>query len=412
MENKMKKSSNTGSAAILAIIFIAIILIGVFLYSNSKSSANSIFTKQINDTIDSAFGKEVEEYKTLDSTVSITGNLQTQNEDYKQLADILNTSKISLNVKSDLNEKTEYIGLDVDVQNENLIKGNVYYTNNDKNLYIFVNELFDKYFKANINDVDEDGELKDLLDSAFEQNSTLAEKSNIEKIKKILKDEINSKLKDEYFSQNKEDGITKSTLKLTLGELTNIISEICNDLQNNEDFLNCYQDPSQVKTMLAELASTVNSEMNDVKDLNVEITLHTKGIFSQELVKLEISITDNVDTVTLNINKIDDNNYEFNVNIVSNENNITANIDTFKGTLKVEEVDKNTKKVTINVDVPDLGNVTLNIDVSYKINETIEPVDVSNNVDINQLSEDDYTKIYSNLSQMKIYQFIEAFLGE
>ncbi len=403
MENENQTKTGNKSKLIIAILIIVIILIGAIFYYKSATSANNIFTSQINKYIDNAQSKE--QYDTLNSTVKLSTNVKPEDEQYQTIADYLNTAKITINSQTDYKNKTQYIGLDVDYQNADLLKGNVYYSGDDsKNLYVFVNDLFDKYFKVDLSSIDENGEITDGLNSMFIPN---VDNSKIDKVNDILKNEINNQLKEEYFSQEDVDGMKKSTLKLTVNQLKEMCTVMLNNLQNNEEFLNCYNDKEKVKEAFSKLVDALN-EAED-KDLDIEISLYTTGLLSNKFEKMEIAFSNDSDSVQLNINKIEDNNYEFYANISTTENNMKANVETLNGSLKIEEVDSNNKKAVFTISVPDLGIVTLNVDISTEINGKLEEVDTSKSVDVNKLSDDEAMEIYTNLQKMPIYQLISLF---
>ncbi len=400
-EQPIKKSKKGLMLCILAIIIIAILVGGVYYYKSQTKAAN-VFAKQINEVIDS-YGEE-EEYDTINATVALSGKIDTEEESVKPIAEYINKSKITFNVQMDNKAKTENVNLDVDYDNEKLIKAQAYYADGDNNLYLYVNDLFDKYFKVALDS--ETGEM-------FNQESlSLGQKLATNKVRKILKQEIKEALKEEYFSQEKVDGEKKSTMKVTVLQLKSIIVEVCNNLQNNEEFLNCYENQNDVKESLAEVVSTIQEEV-EYDNYNVEIAIYTKGMFANEVTKVELTIIDeNNNKATLNVSKVDDENYEFYVNIQTEENNMEADVNTLKGTLKIEKVNDTTEKYIISMAVPDLGNVTINLEVSAETNKELEKVDVSNNVDVENLSEEDMTKIYTNLQKMKLFELLAPlFMG-
>ena len=401
-EKTAQKKSKAWLWAIIVIVIIIAILVGGYFYYTKTTSASYIFTSQIDKAMDGLV--EEEAYNTLNSTVSLSANIETENEEYAELAEYINDGKITLNVQTDYQQKTELLGFDVDYQDESLIAGNVYYADGDNNIYLYVNDLFDKYFKMSIDDIDESGELTELLKQSFVQ-ATETDKANMDKANSIIKSEIKDKLKEEYFSQEKVDDTKKSTLNLTIGELKNIICEISTDLQNNEEFLKCYQNPTEIKDTLESLNTSL-MEKTEYDYLNTDIAIYTKGFLSNNVVKLEISVYDDTDAVTFVVNKQDDKNYDFYLNIQKTENGMTANVETLNGTLKIEDVNENTKKCVFNVDVPDLGNVTVTMETSTIINGVIEPVDTKNSVDVNSLTDNDYMTIYTNLQSMRLYQLL------
>ena len=67
---------------------------------------------------------------------------------------------------------------------------------------------------------------------------------------------------------------------------------------------------------------------------------------------------------------------------------------------------------TVTIDnVPDVGKVTLNIEIKNSEIVDIEDVNTSNSVDINSMKTEDLFKLYTNLTKMKIYPYIAPYLG-
>ena len=403
MENENKKSKKL-LWVVLLILVIAGLAVGGYFYLNSKTTAKSIFTSKINETV-KGFKNETN-FETGNVTLSLSGNLETQKEEYKQIADILKTAKLKFNTQVDFKEKTEYVDLDVDYNNQKFLKGNVFYKNGDDNIYVYVDGLFDKYLKAPLSQADESGELRELLNSFFEKKNDTA---STEKAINIVKDELLSKLEDKYYSQETVDGAKKSTLKLTFAELKNIITTICEDLDKNEEFLGCFEKKDDVKEMLAQVISLAKSEGTEYDSMNLEVSLYTKGLLANEVVKTEITVTEGTTTATFVVNKVDKENYEFKLNVKADENSMVANVETLNGTLKVHKTGENAEEVVLTVDVPELGKVTLNLDYSFVTNKEVTKPDVTNSVDVNNLSDADMQKIYTNMQQMPLFSILGMF---
>ena len=392
---------------IIALVAIAIILVAGYFTLFSKTKASTIFNSKIEETIKNLGNTGA--YNSLTTKVSLSAGIETEKNEYKDLENLLNKLKFTINSETDYKQKTQYFGLDAIYEDEEFIKGNVYYADGDDNIYFYLNGLWDRYLKMNLKDIDHDGEIRKSLNVFF--NST-SKKEIISKVKKILNSEIQGKLKEEYFKQETVEDKKKSTLKLTIAELRTIIKEICDNLQKNEEFLSCYDNPTEIKDTLADLVDGIDKGTKEYDEIVFEVSLYTKGMFANEIVKIEISLKKGEDNnVTFSMNKVNDENYEFNVNIKTNENNMTASIDTFNGTLKIEKNSNNERKYILNANVPDIGKVTLNMEVSRSENKELEKVDVSNSVDINNLTEEDSQKMAANLQKMPIFNLLIYFMG-
>lgn len=371
-ENKNEipmKKSNKGLVVALAIIVIAI-LVGVGYYFLRPVSAKDVFAGAINSAYNNSI-KTGENVKKINTTVTLSGNIESSNEEISQVAKYINEGKISYNVQLDKEQKKALLTANIDYQNENLLSGKLYYTNGDENVYVYVQDLFDKYFKVSLKDVVEDEEelsaLKSLLNG---EASTQSSKIDYKKALNIAKDTLINNFKDEYFSKEKVDGLTKNTMKLTFGELKQYIKAVATSLKDNQDFLNCFENKDEVKESIDELIEEAGQIDNEEDNYKLEMTIYTKGM-KNELEKIEA--------------KVD----------ISETEQMVMNI------AETEE-----GKFVIDSDIPEVGKVKLNMEVKNDTNTDIESVDVSNSVEINNMTQADQFKLLGNLMNMKIYKYI------
>ena len=155
-ETPMKKK-NKGLVVILAILVIAI-LAGVGYYFLKPTSPKDVFIGGINSAFENSEKSLTEDVKKINTTVTLSGNIDSSNEEINQVAKYINEGKLSYNVQLDKETKKVLLSADVDYQNENLLSGKFYYAAGDENVYLYVQDLFDKYFKLNLKDVTKDEE--------------------------------------------------------------------------------------------------------------------------------------------------------------------------------------------------------------------------------------------------------------
>lgn len=396
------KKSNKGLVVALAIVIIAI-LVALGLRYMKPVSPKDVFVSKISTTLNEVKGKNSANAGKINSTITLSGNIETDNAEIKQMADYINQGKITANIQGDLNSKKALLGLNVDYQNENLINGKVYYANGDDNIYVYVQDLFDKYFKVNLKDT-LGSEKSDILNNnSVNFGKVLDNKKAIEIVEKAILDN----LKEEYFSKEEADGMNKNLMKLTVGDLRNILVNVITSLKDNEEYLKCFEKSDEVKKSLENALNAINQIEKDADNYSIEIALYTKGS-SKDVKKMEIKVkASENEEATFTVNKVDDNNYEFNANVKTEQSNMKVNAEALNGTIKREKVDNNTEKVTLVVNnIPEVGKVTLNIEMKKEQNTDIDNVDVSNSVEINNLSQADMMKLYSNLMNMKIYSLL------
>ena len=373
-ENKKEtptKKSNKGLVAVLAIIVIAI-LVGVGYYFLKPISPKDVFVGGIEKVFNSSTEKMGEDVKKVNSTIVLSGNIDSSNEEIKQVAKYINEGKLTYNVQLDKEAKKLLLSANVDYQNENLLSGKVYYASGDENVYIFIQDLFDKYFKVNMKDAT--GDSSSSMDSIFNMDlSATIGKVDYKKATNIIKDTVSNNLKDEYFSKEKVDGLTKNTMKITVGDLKQVIKNIVTSLKDNSEFINCFEKKDDFKEIFEKLIKELN-EKEEEDNYKLEISLYTKGM-KNELAKIEIKV--NVSETKQMV-----------INIVETEEN----------------------KYEITSDIPEFGKVKLNMEVKNDVNTDLESVNVSDSVDINNMTQDDQLKIFGNLMNMKLYKYIAPLL--
>lgn len=372
-ENKKEtptKKSNKGLVAVLAIIVIAI-LVGVGYYFLRPTSPKDVFVGGINSAFESSEKQLAEEVKKINTTVTLSGNIESSDEEINQVAKYINEGKMSYNVQLDKETKKILLSANIDYKNENLLSGKLYYANGDENVYLYVQDLFDKYFKFNLKEaVKNEDDLSSIQNMFNGDVSTTVGKIDSKKVATILKDTIVSNLKDEYFTKEKVDGLTKNTMKLTITELKQIIKNITTSLKDNQEFLNCFEKKEEIKEGLEDLLKEINEADTNEGISNIEVSIYTKGM-KNEVEKFEIKLTNS-----------------------KSEQMIMNMVETEKG------------KFVIDADIPEVGKVKLNIEVKNDTNTDIENVNVSDSVEINNMSQGDMLKLYGNLMNMKLYKYI------
>ena len=402
-----EKSSNKGLIIAIVIILLLAIAGGIF-YLVKITSPKYIFTAKINSFLvepDFKSNKEIEKFNT---TLTLSGNIETTNSEYTQIANIVNDGKIKFNIQADLEAKKALVGANVDYKNQELLQANAFFQAGDQNAYFYVKDLFDKYFKVDMSETTDEFDIDDI----FDVDSSNYENINKKISDKIIKDTIFENLKDEYFSKETVDGMTKNTMKFTVAELRNIYINVITSLKDNEKYLNCFKNPKKLKESYEKTLKTVQEFDNTYDTYSIEISIFTKG-FSTKAKKVEtrIIISEN-EELKFAINEIDEMNYDFSLDIKSEEKGMPITAEALKGTIKIEDKDDETKAISVVVEnIPDVGKVSLKLEVSISQDIDLENVNVLNSVDINNLSQSDMLKLYTNLTKMKVYPLIAPYLG-
>lgn len=408
-----EKSNNKGK--IIGIVIIALIAIVAFCcgyYYYKSNDSKTVFVSAINKGIDKYEENISKTCKTQDVTLKLSGNINSDNDDAKKVTEYINKSALQLNTQIDYENKNALIKLGVDYDNDKLIGGRVYYNSNDKMAYGYIEELFDKYFKMDLSSSDYN-EMNETFNDIFETQSEmkLGEKVSLKKAVKILKEEISDKLNKEYFSKenckinvaSKEVKTTKFKLILTEKQFVEMLQSICKELSENDDFLECWEEKDKIKDALVQLSNQLNeTEKND--EVKIEFNIYKKGILNK-FVKFEINmyeVNNEDEKISFDIVKENDKRYLFNAKSEIEKENVE-----FSGDVNIEKIDSDTYKYVVGSNIPEFGNITLNIEVSNKLNGTIENVNKSDAVSLEDLTEEEQETIYNNLQKMKLYEVLQ-----
>lgn len=410
-----KKSSKMPIIILVAIL--VVLLVGGIVCITINNKPKKIFTKAINSYLNELEETETEDIKTMNVTMGLGVNINSENEEIAKAAEYINKAKFTVNAQMDLEQEKELVKLGVDYDNDKVLDAKISYKNQENNIYAKVEDLFDKTFSIEV-----DSEMKEQFKTIFEEVKDLAigKKENSKKIVEILKDSISSRLKDEYFLQEnvevdvegKTVNTKKSILTLTPVQLQEVLSGIVKDLKDNEEFINCFKDENkeEIKNSLNELETSVNEMTSNMteeeKNATIKLNLYTKGL-NQEFVKFEMVVTDNVDEYVISVLKVDTENYK----LVATQKVDGATSEVLNSTVTIKNVSDTAKDITVKLNVEDLGEVTVNLQLSYVVNQPIEDIDTSNSVNIEELTEEDQEKIMTNLQGMKIYTIVQDIIG-
>lgn len=404
------KKEESGKALIIVLLLIIVLAIagGIFYYLKTSAPKN-VFVSKINGFMDTANADNNKDLTKFNTTISLSGNIETTNKEITEYAKIINNGKIKLNVQTDMNNTL--INANLDYQNDELLNAKALYKMGDSNVYLFVKDLYDKYFKINTDSVLES-------DNSLEVKIDDLELVNQDKAKSITKEIITKILKEDYFYKENVDGMTKNTMKVSIAEIETIYTSYITELKDNQEYLNCYKNPEKVKEMFENVQKSVQESFDKYKNeidkdnAIIEISLYTKGL-SKDIEKVEFTVkTPESDEGRIIINRIDKETYGFSFEFKTEKDGMKVTAEAFKGTVKLEKKDKETFNLNIVVDnVPDVGKITLNIEIKNSEIVDIEDVNTSNSVDINTMKTDELLKLYTNLTKMKIYPYIAPYLG-
>lgn len=391
---KPKKKGLIIGGIIVAVLIIAFVLI----YFLVLAKPQFIF----NGAIDKLFKFESYEYNSVKMDSKMKVSIETEDSSMKeQLAEVEKYS-LKLGTQADLSTKEEIVNLGLEYDNNSVIDAQVYYNNGE--MYTYFEGLYDKYIKMDINE-----EQKEQIEAIFDTASLEENKENTKKAMKIIRDELKTQIKEkgEFDKEkttidigDKEKRVTKSTLTLSEKQLCSVISNMCSNLAENDEFLECFEESP--KEILKELADEIKDQAIDSKN-KIKISIYTKGLLNNCVgVDVQIYTEESNQTVTISVVKEDKDLYAYNVSVKT----ASAKVDAIQGKVEIEKdkdsKDEQTGKTIITVEVAETGKARLEVDYSIEYNKGVDKIDTSNSINMNEITEEDMQGIMENLMERPI----------
>ena len=296
--------------------------------------------------------------------------------------------------------------LESDYKNEDLLDADLYLDVEKEKLYIGLKDIFDKYIETDV-----ESEIDESLTELFEVANTKGSKDNINKANKILSNELKNVVKTEYCSSEKQEitinnnkiNTTKNTISMTFEQFSNEFIAILSNLKNNQEFLNCYEKPNEIKISIEDVIKTIEDEKDSISNENVTIkfSIYTTGI-THKIIKIDMEIQEDDETIKISIIKIDEQNYELEIYDPNGNKVVKADI---------KQVNDETTNCVVEVNMEDAGKVVLNLDISCKINENVETFDERNVIREEEITQQDYIDIMKNFTKSKLYEVINELSG-
>ena len=389
---KPKKKGLIISLIIIAVIIIALLLVYFLVFAKPQFIFNS--------AIDKLFAIEEETNDSVKINSKVKVSMETEDTSMQEQLSELEKYTFNLNTQLDIKEKDAAFGLGLEYDNEEVVNANIYY--NNEQLYAYLNGLFDKYIQ-----IDMPQEAKDSLKTAFESFDISDEQR--EKNKKaieIIRDELKNQIKEEGTFEkekvtvdlnDKETKVNKSMLVLTEKDLLNVLANMCGNLADNDEFIDCFEEsPKDALNQISdELKNTETESKNEVT-----ISIYTKGLLNKFVgAEIEINVAEADQKVTITILQEEKEIYSFNVEMKAS----SAKVDLVKGKIETQiETDNKEEqkgKTTLTMEIAEVGTAKIEVDYSAEFNKGIDGVDLNNVVNMNSLTEQDMQGIMEKLME-------------
>ena len=277
-KNDFLKDKKNITILIGIVVVLLLALIIYFGYSLLNPSSKKIFTNFTDSLYSSLKSATKTDYNSIYFDMELSANVSgTGSVDVEK---IINKFNIKLNGGVDYKNKTFIYNFKTDYNNKELINIDAQYNNN---LYLTLNNLYDKPIKFEENDLSE----------MFEKTNN--EDANV--VAKAVIDAFNNSLDESYFTSDKkeieQDGKKLNTKVTTLNINKNNVQEISkkmmDELKNNEEFIKAYAKVNEMEE--ADVKEEFNSDNLDSSSFDsltedININLYTTG-FTNDFVKVE-----------------------------------------------------------------------------------------------------------------------------
>lgn len=366
--DKPKTKNNNFLLPIIVLILVTIGA-GVAYLWYSSSKPKFVFESLIKATYESAKEYIKTDIDSSSTTFSLKAKIDAKESN--ELYDLINKFDLNGTVTIDYKNSTMNIDFDSNYDKDELFKTNMFYK--EDRAYILLEGLFDKYISTEIEKIN------------FENTSS----EDVQYATTSILDALNKSLKDGYFTKDKEDGLTKTTLNLNNKVVKEISISVLEQLKEDDKFLasisNLYGETGkdEIKKVLENALQNVEKMDGSEKDVAKLSIFTVKN--STEVKKIEFTVEGSDDHILINVD-----NGKYDIELVSKET----------GTIKFTIDNSSKDKFIFIYEVADTKfEVEMNYSVKY--NEKVVEPDVSNSVAYDKLTENDMKEIEENMSKNK-----------
>lgn len=380
---------------IFAIIAVLLVIAFILVHCLVISKPQFIFSRAINNI----FKYKDESYDSIKINSNMNVSVKAEDTSIQQQLNEIEKYNLKLGTQLDIEKEQEIIDLGLEYDNSPVIDAQIYYDGEE--LYAFLEGLFDKYIKLEMNE-----EQKESLQSIFETSNKDVDTKFFDALKNELKSEIKErgtyereKITVEISGQ--EQKVIKNTYSLNSKDIYKIMENIVRNLGENDKLIENIEQSkrSEFKDEMNQIADSIE-ETNVDEDLDFDISILTKGILNKTVgVEIEVYSKDDKSTVLIDVLNEDENIYSFNIKVKADgvtEEVLNGNVE-----IKKDKDSKNEQagKVIITVEVPETAEATLTIDYIVEFNKGIDNIDVSNNINMSDITEQDIQGILEKLRE-------------
>lgn len=397
-ENKFEPTQDAfeepkkGNRLLFFLIAIVVIIIAIVaIYVAKINQPRYVFDKKIDEYLSS---EEVNaDYRTMKVNADLTVSVESEDTEAKQIAELINDAKLSIEAELDRETQDEIVNLKLSKAEEKLLDIDAKIDTEEQNIYMNLGNLFDKTIKIN------DSEISNT------SITTVAQKITYKKATAILRKEIKTQLKDEYFLSEKatvnDENVTKNAVKLSGEQFVTVLKNICENLSNNEEFLDCFEDKDEVKDSLQKVVDEIDDTATFEEDESIIIAVYTKGM-TKNIARVDISFEGDEDVSTIALTKTKDSEYSYEI-YQDDEKELEGKIS------YVNDKEKFSAEISANVEG---SEISMKVAGNFVYDEDLRDFDTSNAVDYDELTMDDMYTIMGNFMSSELYEIVEKFSGD
>lgn len=378
---------------VVVLVLVALIVAGGFVYLKFfNNKPQKIFEKAISKAFEMTEKTAKNEGK-LD--IELSASLNSTSQDMMMANTYLQMIKLNLTTEFNMDKKVLNQGISVSAFDEPVIS--VEGLIQDNNIYFLLNNIYSKYIQVPSEEM-EGVEPNEIFNT---ENIEVSEKL-VKELKQILLDEVNSK---ELTQENVEvdgDKLTKTTVKLTAKEIEQIITKLTVELYKISPV-------NDVKNIVEGLEQIEIDEEDAENDNYLEISIYTKRL-TGKIVKTEIVMINVADDEAIVVTIAEKEDEKVEITFAMNEDSIATNKAVTMFTLTIKEEGENKGTVTLKANIDEAASsVTITAKYSIDYNAKVEPKNVRNSINANDLTEKDMNEMMTNIENNKfLYSIIQS----
>lgn len=400
IEKKFDEKKKGKKGLIICCILLVIILavIGCVYYAVNSKPKN-ILKKYVNKIA----AQETEKIDNTKIDYKVTAKLRTDDENTQAVFDEIAKCTLKMGTELDIKNKVEIVDVGLDYDNQNAIDAKLIYK--EDGMYAYLNEIFDKYIKIDIEE-----EAQEELSKIFENIANQDTKESVNELVQLSKTFLNEKIdsfenieeeKASLTINGKEKNVKKISIQMSAKDFVSYTAEYIEKLSESK----IYSSNEDLKDAMQDLAKALKDVKFDSKD-SIKISLYTEGLnnnfacFDFELFIQEVNMN-----IKFEVLKQEKDSYKY---VVSMDGQ-GAKLDIATGEIKVEREIDNKKqgkgKVTITSEIPEMVtqglkiNAEIGIEYNVQVNSGIDEVNTQNSVNMSELTENDLMTIMNKLSE-------------